>query len=67
MQDSEEADVSKTPAQITKEAEKRLFKRLYVNLKISIEKLSQAFGIVSRTGSRWLNENNTMTTGQDKY
>lgn len=32
----------------------KLFKQLYVNLKVSVKTLSAAFGISSRTGTRWL-------------
>ena len=61
LQEGEKEDTAKTYSQIVRETEQRLFNQLYLNLKISVKKLSLGFGISPRSGARWLSSKEKVT------
>lgn len=60
LKDMEDAEDNNFKKITEKDIKVKLFKQLYENLgNVTVERLSNAFGVSKRTGSRWLNEENT--------
>jgi len=49
-----EEEKEKTPKEIIRETKIEIFRKVYANIQIKLEKLTQIFGVTLQTGYNWL-------------